>query len=194
MNTSVESYQAWEALLKAYDDHCALSDISFAVRSLHGHMEGTDAAIESPISDGLQALIARTKELSDDFERYEVEIESSYQGAAWGFAAIGYGIHAGERIEFTDWRGRVVVGSAHELWVRERTAGELTLRVLLLRKDGSVGKKDGHMQLAHDGWRNLDSDKRDRMPNTALEPTGVGAGSSASRSTSLAASGSALDR
>lgn len=36
--------------------------------------------------------------------------------------------------------------------------------------------------------------RRDRMPNTALEPTGVGAGSSASRSTSPVAGGSAFGR
>ena len=159
MNASAE-YREWEVLLKAFDDHSALSDISLAVQSLHDHMEGPDSVIESPISDGLRALITRTKELSDDFERYESEIEASYQGAAWRYAATGYGIHAGDRIEFTDWRGQLVVGSAHQLWLSERTVGELALRVLLLRKDGSVGKKIDHITLSQGKWRNLDEPKK----------------------------------
>jgi regulator of protease activity HflC (stomatin/prohibitin superfamily) len=156
MNAFAEAYRQWEELLKAYDDHCSLSDISYAVKHLHSLMEGPDKEIQSPISAGLRDLIGRTRELSDAFENYEEEIENSYQDAAWRYSATGYGIHIGNRIEFTDWRGRVVIGSARQMRLRERSIGELTLEVLLLRKDGSVGKKQEYIQVAQGKWKNLD--------------------------------------
>ena len=36
--------------------------------------------------------------LSGDFERYEQEIEASYQGTAWKYVETGYGIRIGDRI------------------------------------------------------------------------------------------------
>jgi hypothetical protein len=157
MNSSVENHELWDALLKAYDEHCALSNISFEVSQLHGLMEGPDARIEHPISEGLRALIGRTKELADAFQNYEREIEELYQDEAWRYAAAAYGIRKGNRIEF-DHRGQRFVGEAVELSVRERLMGELSLHVLLLKNDGKTGKRDGYIQVAHDKWRNLDSE------------------------------------
>ena len=152
-----EKYQLWDALLKAYSDQNALEEISFSVQSLHSCMSGADGQIESPISEGLRSLFARTKELSDAFQTYEEEIELSYQNVAWQYALIGYGIRKGDRIEFKDWRGPMAVGAADKIILRERTMGELTLRVLLLKKDGKIGKRESFIQLAHEKWENLDN-------------------------------------
>lgn len=158
VNSEIEKNHLWQALLKAHDDQAALLEISYEVGRLRSCVEGPEAQIEHPISEGLRALIARTKELSDGFQGYEQEIEGFYQEAAWRYVKEVHGISKGDRIEFTEWQGQTVVGSANELHLHEAPKRDLVLHVLLMKKDGKVGKRDGHIWLAEGKWRNLDSE------------------------------------
>lgn len=157
MNAESDIAHLGDELVKAYHNQLALYDISYQVRHLYNLMEGPDSIIEHPISDGLRAFIGRTAELAEAFRSYEQEIEQMYQDAGWRYAAAAHGVHKGDRIGFTYWNGQPVVGIAQSVSLHGREVAELSLRALLLKKDGKPGKRDGYVQLAAKGWRNLES-------------------------------------
>jgi hypothetical protein len=151
-----DEYEVWTAFLRAHEQRQNLYDIS----GEFGYFEYDQSIFEYPVSDGLRSLLVRAKQLSDEFEQYEREIDEFYQEAAWAYAAAAFGLHRGDQIRVTQ-DGKPVIIYCDLVYANspEREAFEVTGRIG--KKDGSAGKRMTCVFLARKDWEIVGRAPRD---------------------------------
>jgi hypothetical protein len=105
-----------------------------------------------PISEQVTSLIQRAKQLVSEFEVEEKRIEQQFHDVVWRFLEVGSGLRRDDRICCSDWKGRPITVVPHNFWVGDKGVGDLVFWCTIVRKDGTVGKRDHSFHLEKDSW------------------------------------------
>jgi len=148
MNSSPQETEAWNAFLQARSQRDNLLTISHEF----GSIECDNSVFDYPVSVGLHSLLIRAKELSDEFEKFQSEIDEFYQAAAWHYMAVAFDLRRGDQVQVTR-EGKTEILYCDSLWCEYADRAEFLVSGRIARKDGSEGKRPGFCHLAVEDWK-----------------------------------------
>jgi len=142
-----ETHRLWESLLRARQDEKNLFEVCMNIEVLAGRFDGGDRDLEIPVSEELQSLIERAKDLADDWYAYDREVTQAVQVIAWRFGRYAYELHHGDYVQYRD---RVL--STDHLFIVSPSVGDLGLPGRILTKAGEPGRREVEFPLLRTAW------------------------------------------
>lgn len=150
-----ETQKLWDSLLAAKDDDEDLFDLSCDARRLAGWFEGREFHFRRPVSEELQALIQRARDLADAFMAHEHELKGRYESLSWRFTAHAFELRPGDRISYRNWKQQEEAISVDRLSIGDSDIGDITVGGRILKKDGTPGKREFWIPLLRTKWSKL---------------------------------------
>jgi hypothetical protein len=152
MKLDAEAHRLWDALIAAERTYRSAAQLFFDLGRLADRCNDPDFEIKPPLSEDLQPLVRRAKELVEAFTLHQDELQDRYQSSTWRFAAHVFDLYSGDCVHYTDDRGRPQTLSADHVSIWEPNVGELYLNGRLFNKDGKPGKRTEGIRLLHTPW------------------------------------------
>jgi hypothetical protein len=146
----------WEELREADRNKRNFESLASTVATLASWFEDADYSEDSgitfPPSDEVAALVLRAKQLAAAFGSEGLRVQQQFRSTAWRFLEAAYDLRDEDRILCSDWHGRPLTVVARDFWVGDGSVGDMLLWCTIVRKDGSIGKRDHSFHLQKDSW------------------------------------------